>query len=102
MTEVTLKMKRGGPYPYLRLDLTTKVAEGVAVARLVASGASFRSAATQLDMSLTTAWRRFHFVMDWTLPRHFGRPYGPIPPMRGTRACPSGRPWLPTLDGRGS
>lgn len=94
-------MKRGGPYPYLRLNLTTKVAEGVAVARLVAAGASFRAAATQLDMSLTTAWRRFHFVMDWTLPGYFGRPNGPIPPMRGTRECPSGRPWLPTLDGRG-
>lgn len=92
---------RGGPYPHLRGNSVTKVTEGLAVLQLVAGGATFRQAANTLGMSLTTAWRRYWFVMDWDLPRYYGRPCGPVPPQRGTRACPSGRPWLPTLDGDG-
>jgi hypothetical protein len=90
--------RRGGPVPYLRLDLGVKVREGLEVARLVAAGASFRQAAAALDMSRMTAWRRYWFLQDWGLPGYFGRPSGPIPPQRSTRACPRGRPFLPTLD----
>lgn len=91
--------RRGGPTPYLRLDLMVKCEQGMAVWRLVARGASIRQAAQALGLSPTTAWRRVWFVRDWYLPRHYGRPMGPIPPQRGTRACPNGRPYLPTMDG---
>lgn len=91
--------RRGGPYPHLRLSLVTKVEQGNAVIRLVARGHSIRSAAAVLGLSVTTAWRRYWFVMDWTLPHMYGKPTGPLPPQRGTRACPQGRPYLPTLDG---
>ncbi|MFJ9677536.1 hypothetical protein ACIRP2_05705 [Streptomyces sp. NPDC101194] len=37
--------------------------------------------------------------MDRVLPLTYGRPLGPLPPQGGTRACPRGRPWLPTPDG---
>lgn len=90
--------RRGGPYPRLRLDLAVKVEQGHAVVRLILAGHSIRQAAAALGLSVTTAWRRYWFVMDWTLPQHYGRPPGPIPPQRGTRACPRGRPFLPTLD----
>lgn len=91
--------RRGGPVPYLRLDLGVKVTEGLAVAEKVAEGASIRQAAADLGMSPTTAWRRLWWFRDWALPGYYGRPRGPIPPQRGTRACPNGRPYLPTLDG---
>lgn len=91
---------RGGPYPRLRLDLAAKVSQGTAVVRLVLAGHSISSAAALLGLSVTTAWRRYWFVMDWTLPQSYGRPRGPIPPQRGTKACPRGRPYLPTLDER--
>lgn len=90
---------QGGPYPHLRLPLHVKVDEGMAVFRIVSAGGSISSAARMLGMSTTTAWRRYWFVMDWTLPGTYGRSAGPIPPQRGTRACPNGRPYLPTLDG---
>lgn len=96
----TQNQRRGGPYPHLRLNLMTKVDQGAAVARLVTAGHSFRAAAEILGMTATTAWRRYWFVMDWTLPAHYGARNGPIPPQRGTKACPNGRPWLPALDGR--
>jgi hypothetical protein len=77
-----------------------KAAEGQAVVRLVlGDGLSIRAAAQALGMSPTTAWRRYWWVMDWTLPGFRGYQSGPLPPQRGTRACPRGRPWLPTLDG---
>lgn len=95
--------KRGGPYPHLRLDLGTKVLQGVAAVDLVlGQGRSFREAAAALDLSLTTCWRRFWFVMDMGTPERNGCKPGPIPPQRGTRACPRGRPWMPTYDGRRS
>ncbi|MEU8031941.1 hypothetical protein AB0C13_25395 [Streptomyces sp. NPDC049099] len=91
--------RRGGPYPHLRLDFGTKVTQGVAVVQLVlGQGHSFREAAAVLDMSLTTAWRRYWFALDLGTPQRHGRKPGPIPPQRGTRACPRGRPWMPTLD----
>ncbi|MFJ8934209.1 hypothetical protein ACIRL0_00605 [Streptomyces sp. NPDC102365] len=64
-------------------------------------GFSFRQAATALDMSLSTAWRRHHFVMDWLLPERWGRKAKRLPPQRGSRACPRGRPFIPELDGPG-
>lgn len=93
--------RRGGPVPYLRTPLDIKVREGLAVLERVTAGATFRQAAAELGLSLTTAWRRYWFVLDWTLPGHYGQPSGPIPPLRGTAACPRGRPWMPTLDGPG-
>lgn len=92
--------RRGGPYPYLRLNVMTKADEGTAMVRLVTAGHSIRSAAAALGLTATTGWRRYWFAMDWALPGYYGRPWGPIPPQRGTRACPNGRPWLPTLDGK--
>ncbi len=96
----TSDLRRGGPYPHLRLDLAVKVQEGTAVVRQVRAGRTFRQAAAALGLPLTTAWRRYWFVMDWTLPASYGYPRGPIPPQRCTRACPTGRPYMPTLDGR--
>lgn len=93
-------LARGGPYLRLRLDAGVKLTQGYAVVRLVTAGHSIRSAAAALGMSPSTAWRRYWFAMDWTLPAYYGREWGPVPPQRGTRACPRGRPWLPTLDGR--
>ncbi|MFD4790540.1 hypothetical protein ACFWN1_26505 [Streptomyces sp. NPDC058459] len=93
--------KKGGPYPRLRLDLATKATQGAAVLDLVLThGQSFRQAAATLDMSPTTAWRRFWFAIDLNTPTRAGCKPGPIPPQRGTRACPNGRPYLPTYDGR--
>ncbi|NUV60657.1 hypothetical protein [Streptomyces sp. CAI-85] len=94
--------RRGGPYPHLRLDLGIKVTQGLDVVQLVlGEGRTFREAGAALGLSPTTAWRRFWFALDLTLPERYGRPPGPIPPQRGTRACPRGRPYLPTLDGPG-
>jgi hypothetical protein len=73
----------------------------MAVWDIVAAGGSISSAARALGVSTTTAWRRYWFLADWTLPHYYGRPSGPIPPQRGTRACPHGRPYLPTLDDDG-
>lgn len=104
MTPETLKVKhpsrrRGGPTPYVRLPFETKLAQGLDVWARVAAGASIRKAAADLGMSPTTAWRRVWFARDWALPTHYGRPAGPIPPQRGTAACPNGWPHLPTFDG---
>lgn len=97
-----MSTRRGGPYPRLRLDLMTKAQQGQAVYLLVLDeGLSFRQAAARLDMSLTTCWRRFWWYSDWTLPGFYGRPAGPLPPLRGTRACPRGQPYLPTIHGPG-
>jgi hypothetical protein len=107
MTSGTQKVKRtgprrGGPYPRLRLDIAVKWSQGSDVVQLVSGrGISFRQAARQLGLSTTTAWRRYWWWMDSTLPERWGAKPGPIPPQRGTRACPRGRPYLPTLDGPG-
>jgi hypothetical protein len=92
--------RRGGPTPYLRLNLATKVEQGAAMWHLHHTrGLSIRAAARALGLSETTGWRRYWFLADFTLPGHYGKPAGPIPPQRGTAACPRGRPRLPTLDG---
>ncbi|MEU6373938.1 hypothetical protein [Streptomyces sp. NPDC046909] len=79
-----------------------KAQQGFEVYELVlGKGFTFRQAAGELGLSLTTAWRRYHFFADWSLPEFYGRPPGPLPPQRGTRACPRGRPYLPTVDGPG-
>lgn len=94
--------RRGGPYPRLRLDVGTKATEGLAVVELVLGrGLTFRQAAAQLGMSTATAWRRYWWFMDWLLPERWGVRSRRIPPQRGTRACPRGRPWIAELDGPG-
>ncbi len=95
-----MSLRRGGPTPYLRLDLVVKVEQGRRVFALVGfgGGLSFRAAGERLGLSTTTAWRRYWFLLDWTLPTSEGRPAGPIPPQRGTRAIPNGRPCRPTRD----
>ncbi|MFF2384064.1 hypothetical protein [Streptomyces sp. NPDC058108] len=92
--------KKGGPYPHLRVDFTIKATQGAAVMELVlGQGFTFRQAGARLGLTTTTAWRRYWWLMDWTLPHRLGTRDGPIPPQRGTRACPRGRPYLPTVDG---
>lgn len=102
---VTVVRRRGGPAPYLRRQCPphVKAADGQAMHRLVyAEGHSIRSAAAVLGLTPTTAWRRFHWWSDWILPEWvYGQPRGPYPPQRSSRACPRGRPWLPTLDDPG-
>lgn len=94
--------RRGGPYPRLRVPFDVKAREGFAVYELVLGGGlSFRQAAAQLDMSLSTAWRRYWFFTDWTTPERHGCKPGPLPPQRGTARCPRGAPYLPTLHGPG-
>lgn len=91
--------RQAGPTPYRRTPLATKATQGAAVVELVlGQGRTFRQAATATGLSLTTCWRRYWFVMDWLRPGWHGRASGPIPPQRGTRTCPRGRPYLPTLD----
>jgi hypothetical protein len=92
--------RRGGPYPRLRLDLIVKIEQGMQVLKLTQGGASFAAAGAALGLSATTAWRRWWFIQDWTLPGFYGHRSTEIPPQRGTRACPRGRPCLPALDHR--
>lgn len=95
-------LSRGGPYTRLRLNLAIKVTQGKEVAALVADGKSFTEAAAILGLSRTTAWRRYWFFQDWTLPGyygHTGRSAGPVPPQRATRAVPRGRPYIRAVDG---
>ena len=95
--------RRAGPSPYLRLDFTVKARQGYEAYMLVlGQGLSFRHAADLLGLSGITTWRRYHFFSDLMLPVWHGGKPGPIPPQRGTRACPRGRPYLPTLDGPGA
>lgn len=93
--------RKGGPTPYVRLSYITKLDQGDAIWRAVAlEGATFRQAGAALGLSKTTAWRRYWFVVDYGLPAMWGvKKPGPLPPQRGTKACPRGRPWQPHLDG---
>jgi hypothetical protein len=75
-----------------------KVDEGMRIVELVQSGLGFRAIADITGLSATTCWRRYWFFMDWTLPRVYGKPITTIPPLRGTRACPRGRPWIRAVD----
>jgi hypothetical protein len=94
--------RRGGPYPHLRLDSAVKADQGFAVLQLVlGQGKTFSQAGTALGLSTTTAWRRYHWFLDWTLPERWGREASRLPPQRGTRACPRGRPFIAELDGPG-
>lgn len=90
--------RRGGPTPYLRLDLAVKVDQSAETHRLHTAGFTFVEVAERLGMSLTTAWRRCRWFEDWTRPAESGLPIRRIPPQRGTRACPRGRPCIPELD----
>ncbi|MFI5062782.1 MAG: hypothetical protein ACHP9Z_02210 [Streptosporangiales bacterium] len=47
-------IRRGGPYPHLRLDLTVKVEQGSHVFWLVHAGHSFREISAITGWSLTT------------------------------------------------
>lgn len=92
-------MKRAGPYPHLRLNTAVQLDQAQRVFNLIAAGAGFREAGQRTGLSTTTAWRRYWWLQDWTLPAFYGRPRGPFPPQRHTRVSPSGdRPCLPTLD----
>ncbi|MFF7192650.1 LysR family transcriptional regulator [Streptomyces sp. NPDC008079] len=101
MTKASRGYRRGGPTPYVRVPFHIKATEGMAVLQCVAAGQSFRQAAAHLGMSATTAWRRYWWLNDYDLPARWGAKDGPLPPQRGTKACPRGRPYLPTLDGPG-
>ncbi|MGH4010663.1 MAG: hypothetical protein ACRDTH_21295 [Pseudonocardiaceae bacterium] len=90
--------RRGGPSPYVRLDLVVKVDQGAEAHRLHSAGFTFAEIADQLGVSVTTAWRRCRWFEDWTRPAESGLPIRRIPPQRGTRACPRGRPCIPEVD----
>lgn len=89
---------RGGPSPYVTLDLAVKVDQGAEAHRLHSAGLTFAEVADRMGVSLTTAWRRCHWYEDWTRPATDGHPIRRIPPQRGTRACPRGRPCIPEVD----
>lgn len=94
--------RRAGPSPYCRLDLSIKAAQGAAAIELVlGQGLTFREAAAAMGLSVSTCWRRYWWVMDWTLPERWGVRAHRLPPQRGTRACPRGRPFIAELDGPG-
>lgn len=95
--------RRGGPHPHRRVPYLTKLEQGDAIWRaVVLGGATFRQAGAALGLSKTTAWRRYWFVVDYDLPARWGvKNRGPLPPQRGTKACPKGRPWQDSLDGPG-
>jgi hypothetical protein len=93
--------RKGGPTPYVRVPWDRLYQEGEAVWRLVITGSSIRAAGAALGMSATTAWRRYWWVVDFELLGRWGAKPGPLPPQRGTKACPRGRPYQPTLDGPG-
>ena len=93
--------RQGGPYPRLRVPYDIKARQGYAVLKLVADGATIRAAAAQTGLSPSTAWRRLWWLQGWTLPRLYGLEARRLPPQRGTRACPRGRPWIQELDGPG-
>lgn len=93
-------LSTGGPYPRLRLCMVVKAQQGAAVEQLVdREGKSFTQAAAILGLSRTTAWRRYWWWHDWTLPSFYGKPLGPVPPQRATRAVPRGRPYIRAVDG---
>lgn len=90
--------RRAGPSPYLRLDVAIKVEQGTEAHRLHTAGLTFAEIADQMGVSLTTAWRRCCWFEDWSRPATVGLPIRRIPPQRGTRACPRGRPCIPEVD----
>jgi hypothetical protein len=90
--------RRGGPAPGNRLDLAVKADQAVEAHRLHDTGFTFAEIAERMGVSLTTAWRRCRWYEDWTRPATVGRPIRRIPPQRGTRACPRGRPCIPEVD----
>ncbi len=92
-------LAQGGPYPRLRLDYFRRMTEGRAAWDLIiGGGVSVRSAARTLGLSPTTAWRRawwWHDAVILPAWNGYSARRTPIPPQRGTRACPNGRPYLP-------
>lgn len=91
--------RQAGPTPHRRVPADIKATQGLAVLRLVADGASIRTAAAQTGLSASTAWRRMWWLRDWLLPDRYGVKARRLPPQRGTRLCPRGRPWIEELDG---
>lgn len=89
---------RGGPTPYVTLDLAVKVHQGAEAHRLHNAGLTFAEVADRMGMPLTTVWRRCRWFEDWSRPAESGLPIRRIPPQRGTRACPRGRPCIPEID----
>lgn len=92
------RLRRGGPSPRARLPREVKQLDGQRVYVLhVGRRLGFREIAAQLDMSTTTAWRRFWWYQDAiAYPQLRGLPRDHVPPQRSTRECPSGEP--PLLD----
>jgi uncharacterized protein YjcR len=90
--------RRGGPGPYLRMSLAVRVAQATEAHRLHETGLGFVEVAERMGCSVTTAWRRARWWEDWTRPATVGRPIRRVPPQRGTRACPRGRPCCPEID----
>jgi hypothetical protein len=90
--------RRGGSTPYVRLDLAVKADQGSEAHQLHTAGFTFAEVADRMGVSLTTAWRRCRWFEDWTTPAESGHPIRRIPPQRGTRACPRGRPCIPEVD----
>lgn len=98
-TLAPLTTRRAGPHPHLAHRQAVRIDQAIRVSDLVIGGASFRQAAAACGLSVTTAWRRYWLVWDWTTPTLTGRSRGPIPPQRHTRRSPGGdRPCLPTID----
>lgn len=92
---------RGGSIPHTTLNFVVKAEQGGRAYDLhqLGGGASFRDIGTHLRVSATTAWRRYWWYTDWiALPHYYGLPFGPVPPQRGTRRIPRGRPCIPALD----
>lgn len=89
---------RGGPTPYLRLELAIKVEQATRAYRLHIAGLTFEEIGVRMGVSTTTAWRRCHWYEDWTRPAMAGLRIRRIPPQRGTRACPRGRPCIPEVN----
>lgn len=92
--------RRGGPFPHLALSTTVKLDQGRQAVQLRTEGWSFRQIAPVIGVSPATAWRRFWWLLDATVPQSQGLSPDFRLPQRHTSAHPSGdRPWIDAVDG---